>query len=291
MLSPETEVAPVSTNFGIDSQKLLGAEELEAREVLQWSVIQHYEVGQTPLLDLTHSLAVACSFAQDGRDGDDALVYVFVLPHIANRISVNSEHELINIRLLSICPPDALRPFFQESYLAGTWDVTDKYADKRTLDFNRRLLAKFTIPNGRRFWGRGFGPIPRELLYPRRDKVSGLCEQIISASDVAAGADSIGNLLLAWQRIEHALLSAASGKTRRMTNARRAIDILRRDRTIPQGLANEIDYVRKWRNQLVHGLEPVSDPEARDLLRVAQSLADTLEDILEQQRNRAEHPD
>jgi hypothetical protein len=33
-----------------------------------------------------------------------------------------------NVRLLSICPPDALRPCFQEGYLAGTGEVTTDYA-------------------------------------------------------------------------------------------------------------------------------------------------------------------
>ena len=62
----------------------------------------------------------------------------FGLPYITNRISVNSEQDLVNVRLLSICPPDALRPYFQEGYLAGTDEVTTDYDSKDELDFTKR---------------------------------------------------------------------------------------------------------------------------------------------------------
>src|SRR5207244_9915763 len=41
-----------------------GRRELRCKRYIQWSILQHYEVVATPLLDLTHSLRVACSFAQ-----------------------------------------------------------------------------------------------------------------------------------------------------------------------------------------------------------------------------------
>ena len=69
---------------------------------MQWSILQHYEVCGTPLIDFTHSFRVACSFAQLENESDRAYIYVFGLPYITNRISINSEHDLINIRLLSI---------------------------------------------------------------------------------------------------------------------------------------------------------------------------------------------
>ena len=108
----------------LEEAKIDGSSDVRRRKYIQWSVLQHYEVCPTPLLDFTHSLRVACSFAFLKRANNEPYVFVFGLPYITNRISINSEHDLINVRLLSICPPDALRPYFQEAYLAGTDDVT-----------------------------------------------------------------------------------------------------------------------------------------------------------------------
>ena len=107
-----------------------------------------------------------------------AYVYILGSPYITNRITINSEHDIINIRMLSICPPTAFRPYFQEGYLAGTDNVTTKYDQKTELDFNNRLLAKFRIPNNKSFWGSGFNVIPEESLYPLNDPIYELCRQI-----------------------------------------------------------------------------------------------------------------
>ncbi|MDQ6432856.1 FRG domain-containing protein [Mesorhizobium sp. LHD-90] len=135
------------------SQSLEGLRDIRLKRYVQWSILQHYEVHQTPLLDVTHSLRVACSFAQLKRTGGTAYVYVLGLPHVTNRISINSEHEIVNVRLLSICPPAALRPHFQEGYMAGTSDVTTDFDSKTELDFRNRLIAKFAIPDTVAFWG------------------------------------------------------------------------------------------------------------------------------------------
>ena len=79
--------------------------DVRQKKYIQWSILQHYEVADTPLLDLTHSLRVACSFAQLRSTDSICYVYVLGLPYVTNRITINSEHELVNIRLLSICPP------------------------------------------------------------------------------------------------------------------------------------------------------------------------------------------
>lgn len=71
----------------------------------------------------------------DDNNEEFGYVYVFGFPYITNRISRNSEHDLINVRLLSICPPTALRPYFQEGYLAGTDEVTTNFDSKSELDF------------------------------------------------------------------------------------------------------------------------------------------------------------
>lgn len=121
---------------------LEGSYEVARKSYVQWSILQHYQVCPTPLLDFTHSLRVACSFAQIFANKKNSFVYVFGLPYFSNRISINSELDLVNVRLLSICPPQALRPYFQDGYLCGTTDISWEYRDKTELDFNLRLIAK-----------------------------------------------------------------------------------------------------------------------------------------------------
>jgi hypothetical protein len=87
---------------------------------LQWSILQHYEVCDTPLLDLKQSLRVAASFALNWTSSE-GYIFVFALPYPNGTISYFSEEELVIVRLLSVCPSEALRPHFQEGYLVGTF--------------------------------------------------------------------------------------------------------------------------------------------------------------------------
>lgn len=57
--------------------KVEGHKELRQKRYIQWSILQHYEVVPTPLLDLTQSIRVACSFAQ--MRGTDSTCYVYVI--------------------------------------------------------------------------------------------------------------------------------------------------------------------------------------------------------------------
>jgi len=159
------------------------ADEIRRKHYIQWSLIQHYEVYETPLLDITQSLRVACSFAQSEEDVPEVFVYVLGLPYMPNGISINSEQEIVNIRLLSACPPLALRPYFQEGFLVGTTDLTDNYDDKNELDFNRRLIAKFVIPNDDSFWNGNLHKIPKELLFldEKNDAMHRICSSIRGA--------------------------------------------------------------------------------------------------------------
>ena len=160
------------------THKIEGHYELRRKKYIQWSILQHYEVTETPLIDLTQSLRVACSFAQLNNQNKNAFIYVFGMPYLMNRISINSEHDLVNIRLLSITPPTALRPYFQEGYLVGTDDITSSYYRKRELDLNNRLIAKFEIPNTDEFWGEFFNKIPQDALYPKHDQIEEICRQV-----------------------------------------------------------------------------------------------------------------
>ncbi|WP_159101601.1 FRG domain-containing protein [Acetobacter papayae] len=173
--------------------KLDGLRDIRQKTYVQWSILQHYSVLETPLLDITHSLRVACSFAQHDATADRSIVYVLAMPQVTNRISINSEDDLVNVRLLSICPPSALRPHFQEGFLTGTTDVTWDFDNKTELDFRNRLIAKFSIPSGTKFWGRGFNSIPQESLYPNNDRVSAICDGLRESLKTELQAGDLAN--------------------------------------------------------------------------------------------------
>ena len=155
--------------------RIEGYGKLEQFREISWAIIQHYEVNATPLLDLTTSLRVACSFALDGPH-KFGIVYVLGLPYPNGSISYYVEQQLRNVRLLSICPPDALRPFYQEGFLVGTFPERDPPTSSSLHDFARRLVAKFKIPQAG-FWSKTFPPIPRAALYPEDDRIEGITKR------------------------------------------------------------------------------------------------------------------
>ena len=171
----------------LESEGIKGFEDVKRRQYVRWSILQHYEVCSTPLLDFTQSLITACSFAYLENNSAPAFVYVFAFPYVNNRISVNSEHDIVNVRLLSICPPEALRPYYQEGYLAATDELTWEYRNKNELDFNRRLIAKFELPEAKQFWKNGFSPLTRNQLYPKDDRMDEICLKL--SLDVKQGSD------------------------------------------------------------------------------------------------------
>ncbi len=244
-----------------NQEKIDGYSEVRRKRYIQWSILQHYEVCTTPLLDLTHSLRVACSFAQLNNDSNYGYVYVFGMPYITNRISINSEHDLVNIRLLSICPPDALRPYFQDGYLVGTEDVTTEYDSKIELDFKNRLIAKFRIPVDRIFWGQGFSAIPKSVLYPRGDKIGNLCKSlhITLRNEIRPG--EIGQFLKTWTELEEYILDQARELQARTFSIREAISVLAKKEKYPKEIIYELDSLRRFRNQLVHKLKTIEPGE------------------------------
>jgi hypothetical protein len=177
----DQKVDGLKSVFKKQTLPLAGTSLLSKYPEIAWSLLQHYEICDTPLLDLTHSLHVACSFAFDRNKGDTGIIYVLGMPWQTDAIGYNTYEELVNIRLLSVCPPQAQRPFFQEGYLAGPFpnyqlDHPDRV---NQFDFARRLVAKFEIPmHSKDFWGTGFNRIPREKLYQDNDQVKKMCEQL-----------------------------------------------------------------------------------------------------------------
>lgn len=232
--------------------KIDGRQEVSRRKYIQWSILQHYEVLDTPLLDLTHSLWVACSFAQTSNKNETAIVYVLGLPYITNRISINTEHDLINIRLLSICPPQALRPYFQEGYLVGTDNITNEYDNKNELDFNNRLIAKFEIPNNQSFWGSGFSKIPNNILYPKNDIIFDICKKIKRDIKKELSESGIGKFIMLWTNLERKLITKAKKYNRNTFNFREAIIVLLKHEVQGSLILFEFNNLRKFRNKIVH---------------------------------------
>lgn len=252
--------------------KVEGQAELRRKRLIQWSLLQHYEVTETPLLDVTQSLRVACSFAQLNNTEETAFIYVFGLPYYSNRISVNSEHDLINIRLLSISPPQALRPYFQEGYLVGTDDITNEYSNKSELDLNNRLIAKFEIPNTDIFWGKEFDKIPETALYPQNDTIEQICKEIGKelVSDIAP--TNLGEFLKLWTEFEQMILNDARKYKRDVHNMRDALLTLMSYRQEKYGILKEFDYLRMFRNKLVHNPTGISNEELSKNIQILKQI-------------------
>jgi len=247
----------------LQNEKLEGYQDVKRRKYIQWSILQHYEVCQTPLLDLTHSLRVACSFAFLSDNDNDPYLYVFGLPYITNRISINSEHDIVNIRLLSICPPDALRPYYQEGYLAGTDDITTDYDTKDELDFNNRLIAKFRLSRNKSFWGMGLKQVPKTILYPKKDQFKEICSSIrAEVEKEGAGPINLGRFLQEWADLENTIMSLARKYQERVFSFREATMVLYKKELLPFELQKQLDDLRKLRNFAVH--EP-NRLESKDL--------------------------
>lgn len=248
-------------------EKIEGASEVRRRKLIQWSILQHYEVCSTPLLDFTQSVRVACSFALLEATTEDPYVFAFGLPYLTNRVSVNSEHDLVNVRLLSICPPDALRPYFQEGYVVGTDEVTTDYPSKTELDFNNRLVAKFQLSRSPAFWSGGFDAIPKEALYPGEDRIQALCAEI--QQDVGAGvqASELGAFLQAWAGIESRLFTMARARSERVYSVMEAIRVLNRTEMLPPELSQRLNALRQTRNAAVHNPERLKAGEVATATR------------------------
>ena len=244
----------------LSTRTKVGKHELKRKKYIQWSILQHYEVCGTPLIDFTHSLRVACSFAFLKNSNNHAYVYVFALPYITNRITINSEHDLVNIRLLSICPPDALRPYFQEGYLAGTSDIEYDYESKSELDFNHRLIAKFKVLNDGNFWGHDFSIIPESALYPEDDIFYSICKEIEVDVKRELKPGEIGKFLSLWSDLENKILKM-NRQSRERNTFIKSLKYLKESKELTPDLVNNIDKLRRFRNKLVHTPKKIESKE------------------------------
>jgi FRG domain len=162
----------------------LGRQNVKRQQILRWSILQHYEVCPTPLLDVTHSLRIAASFASDGASGEVFLL-VLAVPALNGVVTASAEAQIQIIRLASVCPPAALRPHLQEGYLLGEYpelvsaEQKSHYKHYET-DFGRRLIAKFRFDVASLWGDPHFPPVGHDALYPKgRDWLEILTANIV----------------------------------------------------------------------------------------------------------------
>jgi hypothetical protein len=130
------------------------------------ALIQHYQLCRTPMIDLTSSLLVAASFALEKNE--TGYVFVFGMPHPHGSISHFIDDSLVLVKLQNVCPPEALRPHFQEAYLAGKLPIDSM--KKAEDNFATKLIGKYFLDNSHGdFWRDGFKQIPGKVLCPSND--------------------------------------------------------------------------------------------------------------------------
>lgn len=256
-----------------------GYRDVKRRKYIQWSILQHYEVCPTPLLDLSQSLRVACSFAFLSANEGEPYLGVFGLPYLTNRVSINSEHDIINIRLLSICPPEALRPYFQDGYVAGTDEITNIFESKTELDFNNRLIAKFCLRNKDGFWRDDFDKIPYDYLFPAEDKVLEICRSIKDDMGQGVQPGRLGQFLQVWTIIENSLMSTARNQKRRIFSIREAIGVLQTNPNISKQLISSLDQLRRFRNKIIHSPQKVGPEDVIENTNRAEELIRSLRNM------------
>lgn len=142
-----------------------------------YSLIQHYQIHPTPLIDLTQSLRVAATIALQNRT--KGYVLVFGVPHPHGSISHFVDHEITLVKLQNVCPHTALRPHYQEGFLIGKLPIT---LSRREAGDNlaRRLIGKYLLDNSNGgFWDKDFVPIPEQALFPKKDPFNKQLSEIL----------------------------------------------------------------------------------------------------------------
>jgi hypothetical protein len=143
---------------------------LRRHRILRWSILQHYEVCTTPLLDVTHSIRIAASFASLAEK-ETAYLFGLGVPNLSGAITASAEAGLQIVRLSSVCPPSAVRPHLQEGYLLGEYPEMAGYEQKENyfnyeIDFGRRLVAKFAFSPSSFWKNDNFPKVAKTALYP-----------------------------------------------------------------------------------------------------------------------------
>lgn len=165
------------------------------RTVNCWAIIQHYGLFDTPLVDVSQSLRVACAFALDGMKGElvaeeGPVVYAVALPFAAGPLTLDDNEELYLMKLDALMPSLALRPFMQESYLVGDEMISRGVGDIANADLRKRVIASFRLRGDSEKWAHEIGVDARSLMI-EDDKFSDLIYKIkaLAESDMNANGE------------------------------------------------------------------------------------------------------
>lgn len=165
----------------LDACDAFKADSRRLRTVSCWAIIQHYGLCDTPLIDVSQSLRVACAFALqcacDVLDGEGPVVYDIALPFVEGPLTLNANEELYLMKLDSLMPSLALRPFIQESYLVGDELIRRGIEDLSGADLRRRVIASFQLCGDREQWLNEVG-FDADALMIRDDGFSDLKHKI-----------------------------------------------------------------------------------------------------------------
>lgn len=276
LLKERFRLLDASAHALIDVSKkysLKGISEMRKKRQILWSVLQHYEICDTPLLDITHSLRVACTFAL-AEENEYGYIYVLALPYLTNRITYNSEEDILLVRLLSISPPAAKRPFYQEGYVMGTPDITIDYDRKRELDATNRLVAKYKIINNKHFWGRDFSPLSSEFIYPVEDEFGHIRDEVIDLRRRGFHKDKTGDFLALWNRLEAYVREIAVVDD--YVSINRAYRKHAEESLVFRAYLSKFDEIRKFRNRLVYEAESIGGEELDKFMEQLKSLCGEL---------------
>ncbi|MCB9952670.1 MAG: FRG domain-containing protein [Planctomycetaceae bacterium] len=148
----------------------LRVRDIHQNQIVRWAILQHYEVCETPLLDVTPSIQTALTFAIG--DGGSGFLYAFAFPQLTGVVSVSVESMTQVIDLCRVCPPNARRPHFQYGMLAGDYpaysSVEETHGRQGMIgnNFACRLISKFSIDATNDWSTEGYTPVSQNVLFP-----------------------------------------------------------------------------------------------------------------------------
>jgi len=258
--------------------KIGNIDEIKRIKKMQYAILQHYEVCKTPYLDVTHSIRIACSFASNSNT-EKGNIYVLALPYLTGRISVDSEDDITNMRLISICTNSAKRPFFQDGYLVGT-EFTDKnYTKKSILDLNNRLVAIYEFDNDLSFWGSNETCVKNHVLYPENDPMIEVCNKVKAELEnrviVNASNRDIGEFLVKWIIFEEQILALSPEK-----NIGYSLKNLLNNEIIDYNKYEILNSIRVFRNNIVHKSSIAKSNQVNDYLRILKNEIENFESLI-----------
>lgn len=151
-------------------------------EVLRWALIQHYEITDTPYLDLTPKIDVALNFAlQEAKDY--CYLYVIGLPNQNSIYQGSVTDSIESVYLPRYCPPEFIRPHIQNGFVVGEFPPVKNYQDRREAgdtrapyNFHNRMVCKFKIPVS--FNKEGMANLTSDFLLSSDDAFLEIAEEI-----------------------------------------------------------------------------------------------------------------